>query len=87
MYFTYILECADQTLYVGYTTDLERRVQEHNSAKQGARYTKTRRPVSLVYSETFDTKSEALKREYEIKTWPRQKKLELVSDTRKSLTQ
>lgn len=87
MFFTYILECADQTLYVGYTTDLERRVEEHNSAKQGARYTKTRRPVSLVYSETFDTKSEALKREYEIKTWPRQKKLELVSDTRKSLAQ
>ncbi len=89
MHFTYILECADKTLYTGYTTDLERRIQEHNSAKLGAKYTKTRQPVTLAYAEKFDTKSEALKREYELKTWPRKKKLELLgsNDTRKFLRQ
>lgn len=78
MYFVYILECADRTLYTGITIDLDRRVREHNGAKEGARYTKTRRPVKLVYSERRKTKSSALKRELEIKTWPREKKLELV---------
>ncbi|MCX6703214.1 MAG: GIY-YIG nuclease family protein [Candidatus Zambryskibacteria bacterium] len=74
-YFTYILECRDMTLYVGYTTDLEKRLLKHNTLKSGAHYTKIRRPVKLVYSESFDTLSEALKREYEIKTWSREKKL------------
>lgn len=63
------------TLYVGYTTDLEKRLLKHNTLKSGAHYTKIRRPVKLVYSESFDTLSEALKREYEIKTWSREKKL------------
>ncbi len=78
MYFTYILECADKTLYVGYTTDLEKRLLTHNTSKTGAHYTKIRRPVKLVYSESFSTLSEALKREHEIKSWPREKKLELI---------
>ncbi|MHB1316456.1 MAG: GIY-YIG nuclease family protein [Minisyncoccota bacterium] len=81
MYFTYILECADKTLYVGYTTDLERRLLAHNTSKVGAHYTKIRRPVKLVYSESFKNLSEALKREYEIKSWSREKKLKLISQT------
>ena len=77
MYYIYILKCADNTLYVGSTNDLEGRVYRHNNSKYGAHYTKTRRPVTLVYNEQFDTKSEALKREIEIKSWKRQKKLDL----------
>ena len=65
----YILRCADNTLYCGYTTDLDRRVAEHNGAGKvaGARYTSGRRPVELVYQEVFATRSEALKREAAIK--------------------
>lgn len=77
MYYIYILKCADDTLYVGSTKDLEGRVYRHNNSKSGAHYTKTRRPVTLVYNEQFDTKSEALKREIKIKSWKRQKKLDL----------
>lgn len=83
-YFTYILECRDMTLYVGYTTDLEKRLYAHNTSKTGAHYTKIRRPVRLVYSETFKTLSEALKRECEIKSWPRQKKIDLIKKTPQS---
>lgn len=82
-YFTYILTCADKTLYVGYTTDLEKRLITHNTSKTGAHYTKIRRPVKLVYSESFKTLSEALKREHEIKTWPREKKLALIKKGKK----
>lgn len=77
-YFTYIVECRDKTLYVGYTTDLDARLVAHNTSKTGAHYTKIRRPVKLVYSETFNTLSEALKREHEIKSWSRQKKIDLI---------
>lgn len=77
-YFTYILRCADDTLYVGSTSDLERRLDQHNSSKKGARYTKARRPVILVYSEKFKTLGAALRREIEIKRWDRKKKLELI---------
>jgi len=82
MYFVYILQCADDTLYTGITTDLNRRINEHNGAKEGARYTKTRQPVALKYSEQHETKSEALKREIEIKSWPREKKLNLIGESR-----
>lgn len=78
-YFVYILECSDKTLYVGSTNDLDRRLHQHNNAKAGAHYTKIRRPVVLRYSETFATSGEAKKREYEIKTWKREKKLELIA--------
>ncbi len=78
-YFVYIVECADTTLYAGYTVDIEKRIKQHNTGKLGARYTKTRRPVQLVYSEVLHSKSEALKREYEIKQWPRHKKIELIN--------
>jgi len=83
MYFVYILECADHTLYTGITTDVDRRIREHNTEKIGARYTKTRRPVILKYSEQFPTKSESLKREIEIKSWSREKKLELIKKSGK----
>ncbi len=79
MYFVYLLRCADGTLYVGITNDLKKRLHQHNHARQGARYTKTRRPVILVYSERKRTRGNALRREYEIKSWPRAKKLALVA--------
>ena len=77
MNYTYILSCSDGTLYTGWTNDLEKRLKAHNDGK-GAKYTKTRRPVSLVYHEEFDTKEEAMKREYAIKKLSRTKKLELI---------
>lgn len=76
-YFVYIVECADQTYYCGLTTDLKRRIEEHNSSKKGARYTKSRRPVFLKYSEELESHSTALKREAEIKKWPRKNKKSL----------
>ncbi len=78
MYFVYILECADTSLYVGYTNNLEKRFKQHNDSKWGAHYTKIRRPVILKYSETFPTLKEARKRESEIKGWRREKKLNLL---------
>lgn len=73
-YFTYILKCNDGSLYTGYTVNLEKRLASHNSGK-GAKYTRARRPVELIYYEEFDTKSEALKREAAIKKLsPSQKK-------------
>ena len=74
--YCYILECADGTLYTGWTTDPERRVKQHNKGI-GARYTKTRRPVKLVYLEEQPDKITALKRERAIKALPRKKKMEL----------
>jgi len=77
-YFVYMLRCADNTLYTGITTDLERRVDEHNNSTKGAKYTKARRPVKLVYTETYETRSEASKREYFIKQMSRKEKTELI---------
>ncbi len=74
----YILKCADGSLYVGCTNDLARRLHEHNHSPRGARYTKQRRPVVLIYGEKFSTLRAARRREHEIKTWPRAKKLKLV---------
>ena len=73
----YILECADKTLYVGCTNNIEKRLTEHNNLKRGSHYTKIRRPVILKYSESFETLAEARRREAEIKRWTRKKKLEL----------
>lgn len=80
-YFVYILKCRDNTLYTGYTTDLENRVKVHNTGKAGAKYTKARRPVVLVYSESFKSKSKALKREWEIKKMKRGEKDILISSS------
>ena len=63
-HYVYILLCSDDTLY---TNNLEKRIQQHNESKEGAKYTRSRRPCKLVYHEEFDDKSEALKREYFIK--------------------
>ena len=76
--FTYILECADGTFYTGWTSDLEKRLSNHNS-KKGAKYTRCRVPVKLVYFESFITKQEAQKREYAIKQLKRTQKLQLIS--------
>lgn len=78
-YYIYILRCCDDTLYTGITTDIKRRVDEHNDSDKGAKYTKLRRPVKLVYSEESLNRSTASKREYEIKKMSRLKKLELIS--------
>jgi putative endonuclease len=73
----YVLECADGTYYTGYTTDVERRVAEHD-AGDGAKYTRGRAPVDLVHVETFDSRSTAMAREHEIKTLSRREKTALV---------
>ncbi|OQX77026.1 MAG: endonuclease [Epsilonproteobacteria bacterium 4484_65] len=79
MYFVYILKCADETLYTGITTELERRIEEHNSSDKGAKYTLVRRPVRLVYSEEYPDRSTASKREYVIKKkMSRAEKLKLI---------
>ena len=78
-YYVYILKCSDTTLYTGITTDIKRRVQEHNSSEKGAKYTKLRRPVELVYSEEAEDRSSASKREYVIKKLTRNEKLELIN--------
>lgn len=77
MNYTYIVECSDGTFYTGWTNDLDRRIDAHNSGK-GAKYTKTRRPVTLVYYEMFETKEEAMRREYEIKQYSRRQKEKLI---------
>jgi len=78
MYYIYILKCADQTLYTGITTDLKRRVAEHNTSKLGARYTSSRRPVRLIYSKKFKNRSTASVEEARIKKLSRVEKLALV---------
>jgi len=78
-HFVYIVRCSDNSLYTGYTNNIEARINKHNAGK-GAKYTKTRRPVVLVYQEMYETKSEALRREYEIKTFTRQRKLKLIEE-------
>jgi len=79
VFVVYILRCADDTLYTGYTTDVERRVLEHNADKLGAKYTKARRPVELIYTETFDSKGDAMRREIKIKALTRTQKLSLIN--------
>ncbi len=77
-YFVYILECSDGSLYTGITKDVSKRLNEHNSKDTGAKYTKARRPVKLVYQESSKDRSSASKREYEIKKFTRLKKLALI---------
>ncbi|MBI1838856.1 MAG: GIY-YIG nuclease family protein [Candidatus Colwellbacteria bacterium] len=78
MYYVYILECADSSLYVGCTNDLDKRIKQHNESELGAHYTKIRRPVKLKYFEQFNTLIKARRRESEIKGWRREKKLNLI---------
>ena len=79
MYYVYIVKCADGTLYTGIATELERRIEEHNTSDKGAKYTRVRRPVALVYQEEYPDRSTASKREYEIKKkMNRAEKLKLI---------
>jgi putative endonuclease len=80
MFWAYMLQCNDGTYYVGSTSDLERRLQQHNNSKAGAHYTKIRRPVALVYSESFDSYSQVRKREGELKRLTRPQKMELAKN-------
>lgn len=80
-HYCYLVRCSDNTLYCGYTNDLDKRIAAHNNGK-GAKYTKTRRPVILVYSESFDNKSDAMKREWQIKQYTRQQKQKLINDNK-----
>lgn len=77
MNYTYILKCKDGTFYTGWTNNLEKRLKDHNDGK-GAKYTKARRPVELVYYETFEKKEEAMSREYAIKRMKRSEKETLI---------
>lgn len=81
MYFTYVLLCSDNTFYVGCTNDIKRRYEKHNENNDGALYTKTRRPVKLVYLQQFKTLISARKREKELKGWRREKKMLLIKNT------
>ncbi len=80
IYHLYILRCADDTLYTGITTDIARRIDEHNSSKLGAKYTCARRPVVLVYTKKFRSKSTAMKAEYKIKQLTRDEKIILIEN-------
>lgn len=82
-WYVYMVRCADNSLYTGVATDVERRVAEHNglnNSKSGAKYTRSRQPVSLVYTETTNSRSAAAAREFTIKKLPRQKKEALISE-------
>ncbi len=74
---TYILKCSDDTFYTGSTVDVEKRLKEHNESKNGAKYTRARRPVVLVYKEEYVTLKEARRREAEIKSMSREEKKNL----------
>ncbi len=77
-YFIYVLKCSDGTLYTGSTNDLKKRLSAHNTSKAAAKYTRGRRPVTIVYSEKLRTKSQALEREWVIKKMTRKEKLRLI---------
>ena len=79
MHYTYMVQCGDGTLYTGYTTDVVRRTQEHNRGK-GAKYTRSRLPVSLVYYEVHETKTDAMRREYDLKQLTRVEKQKLIEE-------
>jgi putative endonuclease len=79
MFYFYIVRCSDNSLYCGRTNNLQRRIIEHNQGKsKSARYTRTRRPVKLVYFEEYPTVGQALQREAQVKKWPKAKKEKLV---------
>ena len=81
MWFVYFLRCSDKSLYAGITTDLTRRLKEHNnSSKLGAKYTRVRRPVTMVYFESLDSRSSASRREYELKKLNKPQKEKLVQN-------
>lgn len=83
-WFVYLLRCSDQTLYTGITTNLEQRFREHNHSDKGAKYTRGRRPVHLVYFEQKTSRSLAARREHEIKGFSRLQKEQLIKNTSSS---
>ena len=76
--YTYIVQCVDGSFYAGWTLDLDRRLQEHNDGTSKTKYTRTRRPVKLVYFEEFDTRAKAAQREWQIKELRREDKIKLI---------
>lgn len=78
-WFVYVVRCSDDSLYTGITTNINRRIEEHNTSNKGAKYTRTRRPVKLEYKEIYVDRSTASKREYAIKKLTRKQKLNLIS--------
>lgn len=80
MYYVYLVQCEDKSIYTGITTDVVRRFQEHKNKKVGARYTKMHKVEKIVHTEQFKNRSDALKREAQIKSWPREKKLKLINE-------
>jgi len=79
MWHTYIVQCSDGTLYTGITTDVERRIEQHNTSPQSAKYTRGRRPVKLVFSHKIGNRAQALKEEHRIKQLSKNEKIELIS--------
>lgn len=79
MHYVYIVKCNDETLYTGYTSNIERRIKAHNDGK-GAKYTRARLPVTRVYQEQFEDKREAMRREYKIKQLTRAQKIDLIKE-------
>jgi putative endonuclease len=79
MYFVYLLQCADKSIYTGITTDVARRLAEHQTGKAGAKYTRAKGAVKILHTERFRNRSTASRREAEIKKWPRNKKLLLIT--------
>jgi predicted GIY-YIG superfamily endonuclease len=80
MYYFYVVRCADNSLYCGQTQNIEQRIADHNVSKsKGAKYTRARRPISLVYFELFETRVLAMKREVQVKRWPKFKKEVLIT--------
>ena len=84
-WFVYIIECSDKTLYTGITTDIKRRVKEHNSGK-GSRYTRSRVPVKPVFQITVADRSKASKLEYKIKQFSKKKKLTLIAESKNRIS-
>jgi putative endonuclease len=79
-FYVYILECSDKTFYTGRTKNIEKRIREHNNGTCGAKYTRARRPIKLVYVETYSTLSDALKRELQIKKLSHEQKLRFTRE-------
>jgi len=82
-WFLYVLRCSDSTFYTGVTTDVQRRLNEHNTSPRGAKYTKTRRPTELVYWISFEDRSKAQKAEYRFKKLTRRQKEEIINENRR----
>ena len=82
-YYLYVVSCSDDTLYTGITTDVARRIEEHNTSKKGAKYTQARRPVFLVYSKRYMSRSKASKEEYVFKKLSREDKLASIQKSMK----